>query len=89
MTALRHALLLACVMTGGCVDYQIPEEKFTCRSQSECGSDQKCVRGPGCYCVCKAPNAAAEPNCNDPNCASVETAASGLSSGPLTSDVRP
>jgi hypothetical protein len=69
MTRLRTALLLFTVLASGCVDYGIDEEKFICRAQAECGAEQKCVRGPGCYCVCVPTGQQANMTCDDPECA--------------------
>ena len=55
----------------GCLDFAIPDEHFLCRNQQECGEGFACLRGPGCYCVCKELGSEAEPNCSDPACDNV------------------
>lgn len=72
-------LLLACaalfigVLSSGCVDFGIDDEQYICRSQAECGDGFVCLRGPGCYCVCKPLGAEAELDCDDPQCQDVAT----------------
>ncbi len=80
ITLLRRvapALMFAlCMALGGpiaCVDFAIDDEQYICRAQEECGEGFACLRGPGCYCVCKALGQSAEPDCQDPNCLSVST----------------
>lgn len=53
MRRLLGFLFVTCAAAGvtGCVDYG-PDDKYVCRTDSECGSGQTCVRGTGCYCVC-------------------------------------
>lgn len=76
----RILLVLACAASlSACLDFGIDEEQYICRNQIECGDDYACLRGPGCYCVCKCNSAdcgepqgaQAEPNCDDPTCQNV------------------
>ncbi len=66
------AALFSLCLTG-CLDFGIDEEQFICRAQAECGENYACLRGPGCYCVCKEIGSSAEPDCEDPNCTEVLT----------------
>lgn len=69
------ALATALVLLGlvGCVDFPIDDEQYICRTQSECGEGFTCLRGPGCYCVCKPLGEPAQADCTDPLCENVAT----------------
>ena len=66
--SLRWPALLLTLASLGCVDYGIPGEKFTCRSQADCGGDMVCQRGEGTYCVCAAPGTPVDQGVEDPTC---------------------
>ncbi|MBT9554651.1 MAG: hypothetical protein IV100_01425 [Myxococcales bacterium] len=59
----------ACEAADGNVD----DEKFVCRTQAECGDGMKCGAGPGCFCVCMAPDQTPNTACADPNCLNPQT----------------
>ncbi|MFT7624220.1 MAG: hypothetical protein ACI9WU_003407 [Myxococcota bacterium] len=67
------ALAILGLACGGCLDFGIDQEQFICRAQEECGEGYSCLRGPGCYCVCKEFGSAAETDCEDPTCQVVLT----------------
>ncbi len=73
LIGLLFAMCLAFAGPVGCVDFGIDEEQYICRAQEECGEGFACLRGPGCYCVCKAFGEPAEADCTDPNCVNVAT----------------
>ena len=69
--------LLLLLLTSSCVDFGVDGEKFVCRAKAECGTDQKCVRGPGCYCVCVGTSESANATCEDPECLTDSTGTGG------------
>ena len=66
-------LALVALTSASCVDFGVDEEQYICRSQEECGEGFSCLRGPGCYCVCRPLDSQPNTSCDDQFCAAVET----------------
>lgn len=73
--AARLAFVLALAFPlGACVDFGVDDEKYVCRTQSECGEGFECLRhDPDCYCTCQPFGSQESQSCEDPRCEKVAT----------------